>query len=49
MTEINEIKKLLEGKTKEQKIEFCNQCLEEPNKYRPERVFALKEYLQTLQ
>ena len=49
MTEISKIKKLLKGKTKEEKIKFCNQCLEEPNKYRPERVFALKEYLQILQ
>lgn len=48
MTEIFKIKKLLKGKTKEQKIEFCNQCLEEPNKYRQERIFALKEYKLTL-
>ena len=48
MEEIKIIKKLLEGKSKKQKIEFCNQCLEEPEKYTPHRIFALKEYLQTL-
>ncbi len=38
MDEIKIIKKLLEGKSKEQKIEFCNQCLEEPEKYTPHRI-----------
>ncbi len=48
MDEIKIIKKLLEGKSKEQKIEFCNQCLEEPEKYIPHKIFALKEYLQII-
>ena len=48
MVEIYKIKKLLKGRSRGEKIEFCNQCLEEPNKYRPERIFALKEYLQEL-
>ncbi len=48
MDEIKKIKKLLKGKSKEEQIEFCNQCLEEPEKYTSHRIFALKEYLQIL-
>jgi hypothetical protein len=43
-----QIKKLLNGKTINDKIEFCNQCIEEPEKYTEERIFALKEYRNNL-
>ena len=49
INEIKQIKILLKGKTKKEKIEFCNQCLEEPEKYTNHRRFALKEYLQILE
>lgn len=43
-----QIDNLLLGKSNKEKIKFCNQCLEEPNKYTNERIFALKEYLNNL-
>lgn len=43
-----QIDNLLSGKTNQEKITFCNQCLDEPNKYTKIRIFALKEYLNNL-
>ena len=48
MSDYNQIEKLLKDKTRQEKVEFCNQCLEEPEKYTKERIFALKEYLNNL-
>lgn len=48
MNHYNEIEKLMKGKSAMDKIVFCRQCLEEPLKYTPERIFALKEYLQNV-